>query len=80
MQRQQRKLTVEDRVAIDLRRKDGWGDRAGAWPVAQRDQRGDRARPGTGRQLRRRPGAGRSGSAVGDAGPGWRRTAPCLPR
>jgi hypothetical protein len=69
MPRQRRKLTVEERVAIDRRRKDGWGDRAGAWPLAQRDQYGDRARPGTGRQLRRRPGAG--GSAAGDAGPGW---------
>src|SRR5918993_3945861 len=28
MQKQRRKLTVEDRVAIDLRRKDGWGVRA----------------------------------------------------
>ena len=28
MQRQRRKLTVEDRVAIDLRRRDGWGVRA----------------------------------------------------
>src|SRR3954453_23741031 len=28
MQRQRRKLTVEDRVAIDLRRKDSWGVRA----------------------------------------------------
>jgi IS30 family transposase len=28
MQRQRRKLTVEDRVAIDLRRQDGWGVRA----------------------------------------------------
>ena len=28
MQRQRRKLTVEDRAAIDLRRKDGWGVRA----------------------------------------------------
>ena len=28
MERQRRKLTVEDRVAIDLRRKDGWGVRA----------------------------------------------------
>jgi hypothetical protein len=45
------------------------GDRAGAWPLAQRDQYGDRA--GTGRQLRRRPSAGRGGSAAGDAGPGW---------
>src|SRR4051812_2541990 len=28
MPRQRRKLTVEDRVAIDLQRKDGWGVRA----------------------------------------------------
>ena len=28
MQRQRRKLTLEDRVATDLRRKDGWGVRA----------------------------------------------------
>ena len=28
MQRQRRKLTVEDRVVIELRRKDGWGVRA----------------------------------------------------
>ena len=28
MQRHRRKLTVEDRVAIELRRKDGWGVRA----------------------------------------------------
>jgi transposase, IS30 family len=28
MKRQRRKLTVEDRIAIDLRRKDGWGVRA----------------------------------------------------
>src|SRR3954465_378024 len=28
MQKQRRKLTVEDRVAIDLRRQDGWGVRA----------------------------------------------------
>src|SRR5687768_12410255 len=47
------------------------GDRAGAWPLAQRDQYGDRARPGTGRQLRRRLSADRGGSAAGDAGPGW---------
>src|SRR5687767_8110393 len=38
-------------------------DRARAWPVAQRDQRGARAR--TGRQLRRRTGTSRGGSAVG---------------
>src|SRR5687768_18106603 len=38
-------------------------DRARAWPVAQRDQRGARAR--TGRQLRRRAGTGRGSSAVG---------------
>jgi hypothetical protein len=47
------------------------GDRAGAWPLAQRDQYGDRARPGTGRHLRRRLSADRGGSAAGDAGPGW---------
>src|SRR3954470_2216913 len=28
MTRQRRKMTVEDRVAIDLRREDGWGVRA----------------------------------------------------
>src|SRR3954466_12624897 len=28
MQRQRRKLTVEDRIVIELRRKDGWGVRA----------------------------------------------------
>ena len=67
MQRQRRKLTVE--VAIELRRKDGWGDRARAWPVAQRDQRGARAR--TGRQLRRRAGTGRGGSAAGDVEQSW---------
>ena len=55
-------------------------DRAGAWPVAQRDQRGARARPRHGRLLRRRAGTGRGSSAVGDAGPGWRRTARGLPR
>src|SRR4051794_25042342 len=37
----------------------------GAWPPAQHDQYGDRVRPGTGRPLRRRPGAGHGGSAVG---------------
>src|SRR3954452_8141710 len=121
MQRQRRKLTVEDRVAIDLRRKDGWGvraiarelgrspsvisteigrgrepdgsyaagsaqaaaatrrdrsgrrlgragDRAGAWPFTQRDQYGDWARSGTGRQLRRRVGTGRGGNAAGPVG------------
>src|SRR5687767_7140505 len=41
-------------------------DRAGAWPVAQRDQRG--ARPRHGRLLRRRAGTGRGGSAVGPVG------------
>ena len=56
------------------------GDRAGAWPLAQRDQYGDRARPGTGRHLRCWLSADRGGSAAGDAGPGWHRTAPCLPR
>src|SRR5215218_9072735 len=41
-------------------------DRAGAWPVAQRDQRG--ARPRHGRLLRRRAGTGRGSSAVGPVG------------
>src|SRR3954470_10109278 len=44
-------------------------DRARAWPVAQRDQRGARAR--TGRQLRRRASTGRGSSAVGDVGQSW---------
>ena len=44
------------------------GDRAGAWPLAQRDQYGDRARSGTGWQLRRRASAGRGGSAAGPVG------------
>src|SRR3954466_7339812 len=44
-------------------------DRARAWPVAQRDQRGARAR--TGRQLRRRAGTGHGGSAAGDVGQSW---------
>ena len=35
MKRQRRKLTVEDRVAIDLRRKDGWGVRAIARELAR---------------------------------------------
>src|SRR3954469_14564476 len=35
MQRQRRKLTVEDRVVIDLRRKDGWGVRAIAWELGR---------------------------------------------
>src|SRR3954470_22585001 len=44
-------------------------DRARAWPVTQRDQRG--ARPRHGRLLRRRAGTGRGGSAVGDVGQSW---------
>src|SRR3954469_23248026 len=44
------------------------GDRTGAWPLAERDQHGDRARPRTGRHLRRRHSAGCSGSAVGSVG------------
>src|SRR5687768_3732594 len=51
------------------------GDRAGAWPLAQRDQYGDRARPGTGRQLRCWLSADRGGSAAGPIGtPGQART------
>src|SRR3954451_14040098 len=51
------------------------GDRAGAWPLAQRDQYGDRARPGTGRHLRCWLSADRGGSAAGPIGtPGQART------
>src|SRR4051794_31144129 len=39
------------------------GNCAGAWSVAQRDQRGDRARTRYGRPLRRRAGTSRGGSA-----------------
>jgi IS30 family transposase len=82
MQRQRRKLTVEDRVAIDLRRKDGWGVRAIARELGRSPSviSAEIGRGRDGRPLRRRAGTGRGGSAVGDAGPGWRRTAPCLPR
>src|SRR5919107_3960773 len=68
-----------DRSAAE-RRLGRAGDRAGAWPFTQRDQYGDWARPGTGRQLRRRVGTGRGGSAAGDVGPGWRPVARCLSR
>jgi hypothetical protein len=44
-------------------------DRARAWPVAQRDQRG--ARPRHGWLLRRRAGTGRGSSAAGDVGQSW---------
>src|SRR3954469_501357 len=44
------------------------GDRAGAWPFIQRDQYEDWARSGTGRQLRRRVGTDRGGSAAGPVG------------
>src|ERR687890_1854225 len=44
------------------------GDCAGAWPLAQRDQYGDRARSGTGRQLRCWLSADRGGSAAGPVG------------
>src|SRR5687768_4335956 len=47
-------------------------DRARAWPVAQRDQRGARAR--TGRHLRRRAVTGRGGSAARDVGQSWQPT------
>src|SRR3954468_17565296 len=56
-----------DRSAAE-RRLGRAGDRAGAWPFAQRDQYGNRARSGTGWQLRRRLSAGRSGSAVRPVG------------
>src|SRR3954453_23465843 len=54
-----------DRSAAE-RRLERAGDRAGAWPFTQRDQYGDWAR--SGRQLRRRVGTGRGGSAVGPVG------------
>ena len=71
MQRQRRKLTVEDRVAIDLRRKDGWGVRAiarelGRSPSVISTEIG-RGRE-HGRQLRRRLSADRGGSAAGPVG------------
>src|SRR3954453_12407399 len=56
-----------DRSAAE-RRLGRAGDRAGAWPFTQRDQYGDWARSGTGRQLRRRVGTGRGGSAMGPVG------------
>ena len=63
MQRQRRKLTVEDRVVIELRRKDGWGVRAiarelGRSPSVISAELGRR----TGRPLRRRAGTGRGGA------------------
>ena len=65
MQRQRRKLTVEDRVAsICGGKMAAAGDRAGAWPLAQRDQYGDRARPGTGGNY----AAGSAQAAVGRSG------------
>src|SRR4051812_47736408 len=56
-----------DRSAAE-RRLGRAGDRAGAWPFTQRDQYGDWARSGTGRQLRRRVGTGRGGNAAGPVG------------
>ena len=83
MQRQRRKLTVEDRVAIDLRRKDGWGVRAIARELGRspsvisaeigRDTDG-RYAAGPAQAAAAARGTGR------DARPGWRRTARCSPR
>ena len=73
MQRQRRKLT-EDRVAIDLRRKDGWGVRAIARelrPLAQRDQYGDRVLLEPDGTYAAGPAQAAGGSAAGgNAGPG----------
>jgi IS30 family transposase len=73
MQRQRRKLTVEDRVAIDLRRKDGWGVRAIARELG-------RSPSVISTEIGREPdgnyAAGSAQAAAGDAGPGSRRTAP----
>jgi transposase, IS30 family len=71
MQRQRRKLTVE--VAIDLRRKDGWGVRAIARELG-------RSPSVISTEIGREPdgnyAAGSAQAAAGDAGPGSRRTAP----
>ena len=85
MQRQRRKLTVEDRVAIDLRRKDGWGVRAIARELG-RSPSVISTEIGRGREPDGNYAAGSAQAAAAarrdrwDAGPGWRRTAPCLPR
>jgi IS30 family transposase len=73
MQRQRRKLTVEDRVAIELRRKDGWGVREIARELG-------RSPSVISTEIGREPdgnyAAGSAQAAAGDAGPGSRRTAP----
>src|SRR3954467_7256537 len=79
MQRQRRKLTVEDRVAIDLRDKDGWGVRAIARELGRSPSvigaeigadatRTEATPPGRHRPRRQRGGTGR------DAGPSSNQT------
>ena len=85
MQRQRRKLTMEDRVAIDLRRKDGWGVRAIARELG-RSPSVISAEIRRGRDTDGRDTAGPAQVAAAarwersDAGPSSRRTARCLPR
>jgi IS30 family transposase len=85
MLRKRRKLTVEDRVTIDLRRKDGWGMRAIARELGRspsvisteiargRDPDGGYAAgPAQAAATARRDQSGRRQSSL--------RTAPCSPR
>src|SRR3954451_6979396 len=74
MQRQRRKLTVEDRVAIDLRRKDGWGVRAIARELG-RSPSVISTEIGRGRQQDGNYAAGSAQTAAGPIGtPGQART------
>src|SRR4051795_9167048 len=74
MQRQRRKLTVEDRVAIDLRRKDGWGVRAIARELG-RSPSVISTEIGRGREQDGTYAAGSAQSAAGPIGtPGQART------
>ena len=81
MQRQRRKLTVEDRVVIELRRKDGWGVRAIAREL-------DRSPSVISAELGRdTDGCYAAGPAQAAAAARWDRSgrrarlaAPCLPR
>ena len=76
MQRQRRKLTVEDRIMIELRRKDGWGVRAIARELG-RSPSVISAELGRDTDSCYAAGpVGRGSSAAGDAGPGSRWTAP----
>ena len=85
MKRQRRKLTVEDRVAIDLRRKDGWGVRAIARELG-RSPSVISAEIGRGREPDGTYAAGPAQAAAAargtgrDARPDSRRAARCSPR